>query len=139
MLRHSALLLLAALVASCGGGTDDGLVRVAHMGDAASLYATGPELSSGAQLLHAAQQQGLVRFNEAGEIVPGLAERWIVTDDGRSYIFRITEFDLPDGTRLTARAVAEGLEKSIDRVKGTSLALDLAKISEVRVMTGRVI
>lgn len=139
MLRHSALLLLAALVASCGGGTDDGLVRVAHMGDAASLYATGPELSSGAQLLHAAQQQGLVRFNEAGEIVPGLAERWIVTDDGRSYIFRITEFDLPDGTRLTARAVADGLEKSIARVKGTSLALDLAKISEVRVMTGRVI
>ena len=139
MLRHSALLLSAALVASCGGAADDGLVRVAHMGDAASLYAVGPELAPGAQLLHGAQQQGLVRFNAAGEIVPGLAERWIVTDDGRSYIFRITEFDLPDGTRLTARAVAEGLEESIERVKGTSLGLDLAKISEVRVMTGRVI
>ena len=65
MLRHSALLLLAALVASCGGGTDDGLVRVAHMGDAASLYATGPELSSGAQLLHAAQQQAQAAAHQA--------------------------------------------------------------------------
>ena len=35
--------------------------------------------------------QGLVRFDASGQIEPGLAERWIVIDNGMSYIFRLRD------------------------------------------------
>lgn len=139
MHRPIALLIAAALLGGCSGNADDGVVDVAHIGSAATLYSSDPELAPGAQLMRAAQRQGLVRFNAQGEVIPALAERWIVTDDGESYIFRITEFDLPDGTRLTAQTVAEVLERAVQRLDGTSIGLDLAKISDIRAMTGRVI
>ena len=50
--------------------------------------------------------QGLVRFDAAGNIVGGLAERWNVSDDGLSYIFRIASKNWPDGTKITAQQVA---------------------------------
>ena len=115
------------------------MVEVAYLGDAASLFSADPELTPGAALMRAAQRQGLVRFNAQGEVVPALAETWIVTDDGRSYIFRIREFDLPDGSRLTARAVAEELSRTVASYDGTSLGLDLEKLVDIRAMTGRVI
>ena len=135
----SPLVLIAASLASCSGAEDDGVVEIAYLGDAASLYSADRELSPGAALMRAAQRQGLVRFNERGEVVPALAERWIVTDDGRSYIFRIREFDLHDGSRLTARSVAAELGRTISQADGTSLGLDLAKVVDIRAMTGRVI
>ena len=139
MRRTLACFLTLGLLPSCMGGSDDGVVDVAYLGDAASLFSSDAELSPGAALMRSAQRQGLVRFNAEGEVVPGLAERWIVTDDGRSYIFRITEFDLPDGSRLTAGAVAEELNRTVRKADGTSLGLDLEKIFDIRAMTGRVI
>ena len=50
--------------------------------------ALGPLPASSAVLLQNVAQ-GLVRFDAAGNIVGGLAERWNVSDDGLSYIFRI--------------------------------------------------
>lgn len=139
MRRAPLFLLISATLGSCTGAEDDGVVEIAYLGDAASLYSADPELSPGAALMRSAQRQGLVRFNERGETVPALAERWIVTDDGRSYIFRIREFDLPDGSRLTARAVAEELSRTVAGLDGTSLGLDLEKLVDIRAMTGRVI
>ena len=131
--------LIVPLLGACAAGDDDGVVDVVYMGDAAALFSSGAELGPGAQLMRAAQRQGLVRFDAVGNVVPGLAERWIVTDDGKSYIFRITEFDLPDGNRLTAQSVAEGLREAIRGAQGTSIGLDLDKVQDVRAMTGRVI
>ena len=139
MLRRLTALATCVLLTACGSGADDGVVDVAYIGDAASLYSSGIELSPGARLMRSAQRQGLVRFNASGEVIPALAERWIVTDDGRSYIFRINEFDLSDGSRLTAGAVAQELNRTRARLAGTSLGLDLAKVSDIRAMTGRVI
>ena len=133
-----SLLALAAL-ASCTASQDDGVVDIAFI-DPEPYASAGPEAVPPSQrAIRAATRQGLVRFNQVGEVVPALAERWIVTDDGRSYIFRITEFDLPDGSRLTAQAVAEAFRRKIRQHEGDSLGLDLAKVTEVRAMTGRVI
>ena len=139
MHRSLAILLLSAALAACGGGTDDGVVDVAYIGTPASLFSPEAELSPGAALMRSAQRQGLVQMNASGAVVPALAERWIVTDDGQSYIFRMIEFDLPNGERLTAQAVADELNRSVRRLEGTSLGLDLAIIRDIRAMTGRVI
>lgn len=135
--RLLPIILLSALPA-CGDRSEDG-VDVAVIGEAGELAATGNRLGPPAQLVRAATTQGLVRTDEAGQLVPGIAERWIVTADGESYIFRIREIDLAGGERLDARAVQQALTKAIAALKGTTLGLDLAQVRDVRAMAGRVI
>lgn len=139
MRRGIGLLLSFLLIAACGVTDDDGVVDIAFIEPSPLHTANDGAPSELERALMAASRQGLVRFNEVGEVVPALAERWIVTDDGRSYIFRITEYDMPDGTRLTAQEVAASLRRTIAGYEDTSLGLDLAKITDVRAMTGRVI
>ncbi len=115
------------------------MVDVAFIADPGELDADGVRLDPAGQHVRAAISMGLVRLDPRGEVVPGVAERWIVTDGGASYIFRINEFDLAMGHRLTAQAVRDALQRRVRQLRGTSLGLDLAKIRDIRAMTGRVI
>ncbi len=130
--------LLMAL-AACSASEDDGVTDVAIIGTEQGLFTAGLRLPFEGQHLRAATRQGLVALDEQGQVVPAIAERWIVTDDGESYIFRIREFDFPDGSRLTAQAVRASLTRTLAALEGTSMGLDLAKIRDVRAMTGRVV
>ena len=138
-MRALVLLLPLALVLTACGRSEDGAVEVAVVGEPAELFATGNRLAPPGELVRAATVQGLLRLDEAGQLVPGIAERWIVTEDALSYIFRIREMDLPGGKRLDARSVQQALSRAIAGLEGTSLGLDLAPVRDVRAMTGRVI
>src|SRR6187551_1561569 len=105
--------LLAALLAGCG--SDDGAVDIAVIDTPESLFAGGVRLSAGAQHLRAATNAGLVALDAEGETVPALADRWIVTDDGRSYIFRLRDGTWPDGDDLTAESARRALNQAIAR------------------------
>ncbi|QKG71063.1 ABC transporter substrate-binding protein [Erythrobacter mangrovi] len=138
-MRIVAAILLALATAACGGSVDDGIVDVAFIAAPDELQTDGLRLDFAGEHLRAATAQGLVALDASGAVVPAVAERWIVTDDGSSYIFRIHEYDMENGTRLTAQAVRDNLRRTLRRLEGTSLGLDLAKVREVRAMTGRVI
>ena len=131
--------LLLALLASCGPSSAEGPVQVAIIGEPGSLTEEGVRLSPSGQHLRAATTEGLVALNELGEVIPALAERWIVTDDGLSYIFRLRNSDWPDGRQISANDVRQALRSDLSKLRGTSLGLDLGKVSEVRAMTGRVV
>jgi oligopeptide transport system substrate-binding protein len=131
-------LALLALV-SCDSLTGDGAVAVAVIGTPASMFEDGVRLAPAAQLIRSATHEGLVALDQSGQVVPAIAERWIVTDDGLSYIFRLRDSTWPGGDEIAAPEVRDQLRRTIARLAGTSLALDLANIREVRAMTGRVI
>jgi ABC-type transport system substrate-binding protein len=137
-LRWLALPLLASALAGCGRG-DDGAVEVAFIDTPESLFASGLRLSAGAQHLRAATGAGLVSLDAQGDVIPALADRWIVTDDGRSFIFRLRDGTWPDGEELSSESVRAALAEAIRALRGTSLGLDLAPIEEVRAMAGRVV
>ena len=137
-MRIFVLLPLMIALASCSRG-GDGAIDVLVIGEPDALFAAGNRLAPPGELVRAATSQGLVRLDEAGQLVPGIAERWIVTADGESYIFRIREFDLPGGKPLTARIVQQALSRAMARLKGTTFGLDLSQVRDVRAMTGRVI
>ena len=84
--------LLAAFVLATLGcsQSDDGTVNATIIGPTPRLIdPAGGALRLGDAVLLAAVAQGLVRFDARGDIEPGLAERWNVSVDGLSYIFRL--------------------------------------------------
>ncbi|WP_235506786.1 ABC transporter substrate-binding protein [Altererythrobacter sp. Root672] len=121
------------------GRSNEGALQVDFIDTPEGLFANGIRLTPGAQHLRAATDAGLVAFNAQGDVVPALADRWIVTDDGRSFIFRLREGKWPDGAELTAESARAALRRSINALDGTSLGLDLAPVSQVRAMAGRVV
>jgi len=136
--RWFVVSLLALALAGCWRN-DDGAVRVAFIDTPESLFAGGVRLSPGAQHLRGATAAGLVSLDAQGDVIPALADRWIVTDDGRSFIFRLRDGTWPDGRELTAESARAALNEAIGALDGTSLGLDLAPIEEVRAMAGRVV
>ncbi|RYY29331.1 MAG: ABC transporter substrate-binding protein [Sphingomonadales bacterium] len=136
-------LLLALALAACGGAgqrKDDAPVTVSAIGGPAKTAdpSAGP-LDTPARVLLGATAQGLVRFDAAGQIEPGLAERWIVIDDGRSFIFRLREAVWPDGQPVTATQVVRALRRATAPGSRNTLAPFLAVIDEIVEMTPQVI
>jgi peptide/nickel transport system substrate-binding protein/oligopeptide transport system substrate-binding protein len=133
------LALFAALtLAACDTG-DDSTARIVAIGDKGDPFRLGARLPFAAQLVRAATAEGLVAFDEQGRVVPALADRWIVTDDGRSYIFRLRDGTWRSGSALSAAAAQTALRNAIAGLKGSALGLDLAGVDEIRAMAGRVI
>ena len=83
--------------------------------------------------------QGLVRFDSNGNIIGGLAERWNVSDDGLSYIFRIASAQWPDGKKITAEQVAKLLKRQIAVRSRNPLKDSLGAVQDIVAMTDRVI
>jgi oligopeptide transport system substrate-binding protein len=136
----AAGLIMAALVSSGCQQADQGETNVLVIGEAPKIAdpAAGPLTETQAVLLSSVGQ-GLVRFDASGRIVPGLAERWNVTDDGLSYIFRLQPLQWPDGRKLTAQQVARLLKRQIASRSDNSLKGTLGAIHEVVPMTDRVL
>ena len=137
-IRLLLLILSCALIGACVAA-DDGPLDVAIIGNEEAAFTDGLMLDPAAQHVRAATSVGLVVRDEAGLVAPGLANRWIVTDDGRSYVFRLRDGDWPDGRPLTAESVRRQLESRLKALEGTTLGLDLSPIDEVRTMAERVI
>ena len=133
------LLAFASLLGSCSGNGDEDTLPIVLIGQPDSIFPDGLRLSAGAQLVRDATSSGIVALNAEGEVVPALGESWIVTGDGRSFIFRLRQVNWPDGEPLTAEDARKSLLATIRQLRGTSLGLDLRKVDDIRAMTGRVI
>ncbi|WP_205478798.1 ABC transporter substrate-binding protein [Sphingomonas arenae] len=132
-------LLVLTLLMSCRQA-EEGAVHVTVLGDTPKVVdpAAGP-LDAGEAVLLASVAQGLVRFDPVGNIEPGLAERWNVSDDGLSYIFRLATGEWPDGRKIVARDVARILKRQLARTSRNSLKDTVGAIADVVPMTERVI
>ncbi|RDL46859.1 Glutathione-binding protein GsiB [Ensifer sp. M14] len=65
---------------------------------------------------------GLVRYGQDGSYVPALAERWHVSDDARTWTFRLREaLTFHDGTTCNADAVILSLRRMSRADKGYTL------------------
>jgi ABC-type transport system substrate-binding protein len=125
-------------LAGCGS-SDDGSFDVVFMEEPGALTASGVRLSPGGQHVRAATRAGLVTLNAQGEVIPALADRWNVIENGSIFVFRLRDGNWPNGQELTASSVRDALQRAIRALRGTSLGLDLVPIDEVRAMAGRVI
>ncbi|WP_265530302.1 ABC transporter substrate-binding protein [Sphingomicrobium marinum] len=126
------------MLTACGDD-NPGETRVIVIDDQPELIdAARTPPDAGDAVLIDALAQGLVRFDARGQVVPGLAERWHVSNDGRSYIFRLGAASWADGQPVVARDVAQALERLVDAPRHP-LRDALQNIDDVVAMTDRVI
>jgi oligopeptide transport system substrate-binding protein len=124
--RISASLISLALLASCGTQESQRTFTVDVI---------DPRLPVAAQ----AQAQGLVRYNAEGQIVAGLAERWLESEDGKSLIFRIARTKWSDGKPVLADEVARSLNASFAAARNSRLGDIFTAVEAAVPMTGRVV
>ena len=133
------LLVLAAL----GGcrNQDNEAVSATVIGDRAPALGdpVTKALSPADLVLVGNVAQGLVRFDAAGNIAPGLAERWAVSDDGLSYVFRLQKVNWSDGRKVRARDVVRLLQRQLARAGRDPTRDSIGAIAQVVAMTDRVI
>lgn len=142
LLRRVMLPALAAVLgasAACDRNSD-GAPSVVVIGDAPRLAEPlrGPLAASDA-ILRENVAQGLVRLDARGQVEPGLAETWNVSDDGLSYIFRLSNIEWPNGRKVNAEEVARTLRQKIAESSRNPLNDAFGAVDEVVAMTERVI
>lgn len=131
---------LALALAGCRN-QDKGEVQVVVIGEAAPRLAdpAAATLSAPDLVLVENAAQGLVRFDAAGNVAPGLAERWAVSNDGLSYTFRLRKGEWSDGRRVRARDVVRLLQRHLTRASRNPLKDTVGAVSQVVAMTDRVV
>ena len=138
------ILLLSAIGASalagCDQRPDSGPVIVSAIGTPPRpADPARSRLDTPARLLLDATAEGLVRFDAAGQIEPGLAERWIVIDEGMSYIFRLRDAQWSDGSKVDADQVVAQLRHQLAPGSRNPLLPFLTAVDEIVTMTPQVI
>jgi peptide/nickel transport system substrate-binding protein len=138
--RRRIPVLFLLLVAACSPRPDKGPVVVSAIGGRPSFPDINKRPADTTQrLLLDATAQGLVRFDAGGQIEPALAERWIVIDQGRTYIFRLREAEWSNGGKVTAPDVAIILKRAIAPQSRNPLKPFLTAIDDIVAMTDQVI
>lgn len=135
-------LLIAAVLPALGGcrKTESGPVDVVAIGGPPRLANPNRDrIDAGSAFLMQAAAQGLVRFDAAGEIEPALAQRWIVSDDGLRYTFRLARGEWLGGGRITAQQVAARLRAAGSPSSRNSVKPILGAIQEIVAMTDEVL
>ena len=138
-LALAALPGLLAMMGGCSADSNDPVV-VRVVGDREDFAKPLQRLPDpGAKLFLEATAQGLVAFDASGDILPALAQRWIVEDDGRSYIFRLRRAFWANGARVAAPDVARMLMARIESLRRLDPDGPLDAVQAVIPMTGEVI
>ncbi len=139
-MRACGIIFSALLLAACGQKIDNSRLRVDVIEDSPRLIAVGRlPLSPASAYVRQATAQGLVTFDARGQIVPALAARWIVTDDGLSYIFRLNKTRWNDAREIRSDEVGAELSARLRELRNSRLGPEISVIENVVPMTGKVI
>lgn len=132
--------LVGLFLAGCDADEQDSPVRISIIGQSDELITPMQNLGTTAgQMMLAATAQGLVVYDVAGDVVPGLAQRWIVMDDGKSYIFRLRHARWTNGKRVDARDVQRLLQARMRDEARRDPYGPAAMVTDIVAMTGDVI
>ena len=73
---------------------------------------------------------GLTTYNEKGELIPGLAESWIVSDDARTYTFTLKpDVSWSNGQPITGDDIVSGIRRALNPDSPTPFAAKLFVIA----------
>ncbi len=118
--------LILAVLVGCGGEATPSVTRLVY---GLTLMPSGfdPHIHASAELgipLRSVYDTLVYLDPETGEFVPGLAEGWVISDDGLTYTFTLRQdVTFHDGTHFDAAAVAANLDRITDPATGSQKAV----------------
>lgn len=122
------------------GQDEDGPIRIVAIGGTPELRNPNLRpLDSPSALLAELTAQGLVRFEASGQIEPALAQRWIVSNDGLRYTFRLANAQWSNGGKVTAAEVVARLRAAMGSSSRNRVKPILGAIDEIEAMTDDVL
>ena len=133
--RMALVIAVAIAVTGCDDG-NDGPISVSAIGGEPALRNPNRKLlDAPSAFLMEMAAQGLVRFEASGQIEPALAQRWIVSDDGLRYTFRLARTTWSDGKKVTADQVVARLKAATTAGSRNPLKPLLGAVEEMVAMT----
>jgi oligopeptide transport system substrate-binding protein len=140
--RFPLLAAAAAALLAAGGCRKDetGPVTISAIGAPPRIVDPSRQpIDPPAAFLIESTAEGLLRFDAGGDIEPGLAQSWILSNDGLRYTFRLARLSWPDGSRVTAAQVVQRLKAAGAAASRNPLKPLLGAIAEVEAMTDEVL
>jgi oligopeptide transport system substrate-binding protein len=132
--------LLAFALAACGSSAEREPITMSVIGTTLAMQDPDSGRSDAANaLMLSATAQGLLVFDANGQVDSGLAERWIVTDDGMSIIFRLREAQWATGGKVSSEDVARSLRLHMASNRRNPLQPHFANVEAVVAMTDRIV
>lgn len=115
--------------------------QVLHHGNGSEPNALDPHRVEGVSANNIVRDlfEGLTGISPSGEVIPGAAAQWTISEDGRSYTFALREnLRWSDGSALTAEDFVAGFQRSINPATGNTFAQMLSAIDNAdAVLKGR--
>ncbi|MEM9632390.1 MAG: ABC transporter substrate-binding protein [Pseudomonadota bacterium] len=109
----SGLISILALTASIGLAHAKSDIVVAMQLEPPHLDPTSAAAGAIDSVLYSNVFEGLTRFGPDGSVNPGLAESWTISEDGKTYTFKLRpDVKFHDGTDLTADDVKFSLDRA---------------------------
>lgn len=109
-IKFVGLILMASIILFGGYAFAGGTLRVASMGEPASL---DPHKVSGTWENYIVGDMfiGLMTENPKAEAIPGVAESWTISSDGKTYTFKLRKSTWSDGMPVTANDFVYSLRR----------------------------
>ena len=105
--------------------------QVLHKGNGAEPQTLDPHKAEGVSSSNIMRDlfEGLTSETPDGEVIPGAAESWDISDDGRQYVFQIRkEARWSNGDPVTAHDFVYGLRRCVDPLTASKYSQILAPI-----------
>lgn len=126
-----AALLAACVLAGCGPKTGSTAIPELRRGNGSEPDSIDPQLArmEAAMTILRDTHEGLVSMAPDGSAIPGAAEAWTVSDDGRSYTFKLRPAARwSNGDRLVAEDFAFAFRRLVDPKTASQYALMLEPV-----------
>jgi oligopeptide transport system substrate-binding protein len=110
------LLPAVAAVGLIAGAFTAQAETVLHRGNGAEPETLDPAKSTGVPEANIQYElfEGLTTFSPSGEVVPGIAEKWEVSDDGLTYTFHLRDSKWSNGDPVTAGDFVYAMRRLVD-------------------------
>jgi peptide/nickel transport system substrate-binding protein len=140
MTRWLLVLVPLFAAAACGRQESEGPIRVSAIGGPPTLVDPNRKAPDATQqALLTAVAEPLVAYDETGQIAPALAQRWIVTSDGLSAIFRLRRASWAGGAQVTSQEIARRVRAMLAPASRNPLRTAFDSITEINPTTPDVI
>ncbi len=113
---------------------------VLRRGNGSEPQSLDPQISEGVPSSHIQRDlfEGLIAEDQAGKLVPGMAEKWEVSEDGLTYTFHLRDAKWTDGTPVKASDFVYAWQRGVNPATGSNYAFLLYPIKNAEaIATGK--